>query len=66
MLEIFYPHDFQNHNRSHEEWSLHHWLNGKNKEGYLPRYYKHCAANIYQRAISYGLRPEFAWELANM
>ena len=66
MLEIFYPYNFQIHNRNHKEWSMHHWLNTKQKPNFDPWYYKECTNNIYRRAISFGLRPEFAWELANM
>lgn len=66
MLDIFYPGNFQKHNRNHKEWSIHHWLDAKQKPNLVDWYYKGCTNNIYQRAISFGLRPEFAQELANM
>lgn len=66
MLDIFYPKEFQSHNRSSEEWAIHHWLNAKERVNPKHSIYKFYTSNIYSRALNFGLRPEFAWELANM
>ncbi len=50
--------------RSFYEWSMHHWLDAKYKESVKP-FQKECEDIIYDRALKYGLRPEFAREFAD-